>query len=162
LTPHLYQLLQERARRYPNAIAFGGQQGIGWRTLNSVELLRNVDVLAAELAAKGVSQGDRVVLWLPNQPRTPTYLFAVWRLGAVPVPFDREMNPSAGARIVASVQARCVITGYDERPAWAGEAVVHDLRRVALEDPELLLEDVGVITRMKGVAVTQHKKNRSW
>ena len=73
MTPHLYQLLQERARRYPNAIAFGGQQGIGWRTLNSVELLRNVDVLAAELAAKGVSQGDRVVLWLPNQPsRIPT------------------------------------------------------------------------------------------
>jgi hypothetical protein len=96
---HLYELLVARAARYPAEPALGGQQGIGWRTLNSTDLLRAVDVLAAELGELGVAEGDRVVLWLPNHWRTPVYLFALWKLGAIPVPFDREMNPEAAARM---------------------------------------------------------------
>jgi cation transport ATPase-like protein/AMP-binding enzyme len=68
-----------------------------------------VDRLAAELAAHGVRPGDRVVLWLPSHWRTPVYLFALWKLGAVVVPFDREMNPEAGARIFAAIDPRCTL-----------------------------------------------------
>src|SRR5581483_5436626 len=59
--------------------------------------------------------------WLPNEWRTPVYLFALWKLGAIVVPFDREMNPEAAARILASVEPRCVLTGYGGRPPWAGK-----------------------------------------
>ena len=76
---------------------------------------RLVDRLASELRAEGIGEGDRVVLWVPNHWRTPIYLFALWKLGAIVVPFDREMNPDAGTRIVGSVEARCVLVGYDER-----------------------------------------------
>ena len=64
------------------------------------------------------------MLWVPNQWRTPIYLFALWKLGAVVVPFDREMNPDAGIRILRSVEARCTLVGYDERPPWARDGNV--------------------------------------
>ncbi len=116
---HLYGLIRDRAERYPDAIAFGAQHGLTWKTLTSRQALDLVDRLANELATQGVQEGDRVVLWVPNHSRTPIYLFALWKLGAIPVPFDREMNPTAGARILESVEPRLVVTGYDERPAWA-------------------------------------------
>lgn len=116
---HLYELVRRRAERFPAAAALGGQEGLGWRILDSRQTLDLVDRLAAELAGQGIRDGDRVVLWLPNHWWTPVYLFALWRLGAVAVPFDREMNPEAGKRIVRSVAPRCVMVGYGERPAWA-------------------------------------------
>src|SRR5919201_28872 len=116
---HLYEIVVRRAEWHPDTVALGGQDGLLWRTLSSQELLTLVDRLAHELAARGVREGDRVVLWLPNHWRTPVYLFAFWRLGAIVVPFDREMNPQAGALILESVEPRLVIAGYGERPAWA-------------------------------------------
>jgi long-chain acyl-CoA synthetase len=118
---HLYELVQERARAYPEAIALGSQEGLLWRTITSRELLDRVDRLAAELARAGVREGDRVVLWLPSHWRTPVYFFALWKLGAVVVPFDREMNPEGGAKIFAALAPRCTLVGYGERPAWARE-----------------------------------------
>jgi long-chain acyl-CoA synthetase len=119
---HLYMLLQQRARAFPFAVALGGQHGLIWKTIDSGLLLDLVDRLATELAALGIQSGDRVVLWVPNQWRTPVYLFALWKLGAVVVAFDHEMNPEAGARIVASVAPRCIIVGYPEQPTWAAPA----------------------------------------
>ena len=121
---HLYELLLERAARYPHAVAVGGQQGLVWKTLDSAQLLDQVDRLADELAASGVGEGDRVVLWVPNHWRAPVYLFALWKLGAIAVPFDREMNPEGGARILETVQPRLILAGHGERPAWADQAEV--------------------------------------
>src|SRR5438093_4730840 len=120
---HLYDLIVDRAARYPDAVALGSQQGLTWKTVTSRQLLALVDRLAAELAAQGVQEGDRVVLWLPSSWRTPVYCFALWKLGAIAVPFDREMNPDAAERIIGSVEPRLVLAGYGERPAWA-KAVV--------------------------------------
>src|SRR5439155_23835502 len=121
---HLYEIIRQRAATTPSAVAIGGQQGLGWKILSSQQLLDLVDRLAAELAAEGVQPGDRIVLWVPNHWRTPVFLFALWKLGAVIIPFDREMNPNAAADILALVEARCVIVGYGERPAWVHRAGV--------------------------------------
>jgi long-chain acyl-CoA synthetase len=116
---HLYDLIRQRAATYPWTIALGGQRRLAWRTVSSEELLGLVDGLADELAERGVRAGERVVLWAPNAWQTPVYLFALWKLGAVVVPFDREMNPEAAARILEAVTPCCVLTGYGGRPAWA-------------------------------------------
>lgn len=116
---HLYELVRERARRYPTAVAVGSQHGLGWKTLTSEELLAAVDALAGELAAHlAVGPGDRVVVWAPNAWQTPAYFFALWKLGAIVVPFDREMNPGAAAAILESVEPRAVIVGFADRPQW--------------------------------------------
>jgi acyl-CoA synthetase (AMP-forming)/AMP-acid ligase II len=124
---NLYEILIERARRFPEAVALGGQSGLTWKSLTSLQMKAAVDALAVELAEReGVREGDRVVLWLPNAPRTPIYLFALWKLGAIVVPFDREMNPEAAAAIIASTEPARVIVGFGERPAWAAGAPVVD------------------------------------
>jgi long-chain acyl-CoA synthetase len=115
---HLYEIVQDRARRWPAATTLGSQQGLRWHTLDSQELLRLVDGAATELAARGVVPGDRVVTWLPSHWRTPVFYFAFWKLGAILVPFDREMNPTAAQRIIDAVEPRLTLVGHDERPEW--------------------------------------------
>jgi long-chain acyl-CoA synthetase len=116
---HLYEVVRQRAASEPTAIALGSQHGLLWKTLDSRQMLEQVDTLAAELAARGVAEGDRVILWLPNEWRTPVYLFACWKLGAIVVPFDREMNQDAAARIVQRVEPRLIVVDGAEPPAWA-------------------------------------------
>ena len=116
---HLYEIVRQRAAWYPDQPAIGGQDGLAWRTLDGRGLLAGVDAVAEDLRRLGVGPGDRVVLWLPNGWRAPVYYWACWKLGAVVVPFDRETNPEAAARIVAATEPRLVVLGYDERPDWA-------------------------------------------
>jgi long-chain acyl-CoA synthetase len=118
MASNLYELIHDRAERFPEAIAFGAQEELIWRSVSSRTALTLTDRLAAELASAGVSEGDRVVLWAPNHWRTPVYLFALWKLGAIAVPFDREMNPEAGAQILKAVDPRLIVVGYGERPSW--------------------------------------------
>jgi long-chain acyl-CoA synthetase len=118
---HLYETIQQRATSEPTAIALGSLQGLLWQTVDSQQLLDLADRLADELAARGVGNGDRVIVWLPSTWRTPIYLYACWKLGAIVVPFDREMNPEAAARIVTTVEPRLVIIPEGERPDWAPE-----------------------------------------
>src|ERR1035437_5703810 len=118
MVAHLYELVQQRGRIDPTGVALGGQQGLAWKTITSRELVELVDRLAEELTSRGVWESDRVVLWVPNHWQTPIYLFALWKLGAIAVPFDREMNPDAAMTIVASVAPRLVVVGYPDRPSW--------------------------------------------
>src|SRR5687768_14286917 len=116
---HLYDVVRQRAASMPTAIALGSQQGLLWKTVDSQQLLDLTDRLADELAAKGVGEGDRVITWLPSSWQTPIYLFACWKLGAIVVPFDREMNQDAAARIVERVEPRLIIVDGAEPPSWA-------------------------------------------
>jgi long-chain acyl-CoA synthetase len=116
---HLYEVVRQRAASEPTAIALGSQHGLLWKTVDSQLLLELVDRLADELAALGVGTGDRVITWLPSSWRTPIYLFACWKLGAIVVPFDREMNQEAAARIVERVEPRLTVVDGAEPPAWA-------------------------------------------
>jgi len=116
---HLYEVVRQRAVSAPTAIALGSQQGLLWKTVDSQQLLGLVDRLADELAARGVQEGDRVITWLPSSWQTPIYLFACWKLGAIVVPFDREMNQDAAGRIVERVEPRLIIVDGEEPPAWA-------------------------------------------
>ena len=117
---HLYQVLQVRAQRYPGAVALGADDGLRWRTVDSRDLLALVDGLASNLTDRGVKQGDRVVIWAPSGIRLPIYLFAIWKVGAIVVPFDKDMNPQAASAILEAVEPRCVLLGFgDQRPVWA-------------------------------------------
>ena len=56
------------------------------QTMTYAELSDRVARIAAGLAARGISAGDRVVLFLGNRSEFVVTLFALWRLGAVAVP----------------------------------------------------------------------------
>ena len=113
--------LLDRCRRLPNTPMVGGQERLRWTTLDGAAFAARTEALAADLQARGVAEGDRVVVWVPNGWRTPILFAAIWRLGAIVVPYDREMNVDAARTILRLVRPALVITGYDQRPAWAPE-----------------------------------------
>ncbi|HEX8967227.1 MAG TPA: AMP-binding protein [Chloroflexota bacterium] len=135
---HVYQILQVRAAQQtgrPGTVALGAQEGLRWRTVDSRQLLDMVDSLANDLAGRGVRAGDRVVLWAPTGVLAPVYLFAIWKLGAVVVPFDRDMNPEAAIAILAAVEPRLVVLGIEQRPRWAPPDAVFWWEPAGLRDP---------------------------
>ncbi len=108
-----------RCARLPTAPMVGGQERLRWVTLAGSAFAARVEALAADLAVRGVKEGDRVVIWVPNGWRTPALFTAIWRLGAIVVPFDREMNLEAARAILRAVRPVLVITGYGQTPNWA-------------------------------------------
>lgn len=66
------------------------------RRLTYAELETTANRLGRELAARGVESGALVAIVLPNSPEYFQVVFAIWKLGAVPLPLnprlpDREL-----------------------------------------------------------------------
>ncbi|WP_435113285.1 (2,3-dihydroxybenzoyl)adenylate synthase [Nocardiopsis synnemataformans] len=88
-------LLRERAERHGERTALVS----GVDRLTYAELDERVDRLAAGLASLGVDRGERVLLQLPNRREYVVTLFALLRIGAVPV----LALPALGAADVESL-----------------------------------------------------------
>jgi long-chain acyl-CoA synthetase len=89
----LPEMLDRTARRFPErtAIIYLGRH-ISYGRLNEA-----VNRLAGGLKAAGISRGEKVSLVLPNIPQIVMVYYALWRIGAVPVPnnplyTDREFT----------------------------------------------------------------------
>ena len=66
--------------------------------------------LASELAASGISAGDRIAILLPQCPQTPIAHAAVYKLGAIAVPLALLFGPDALGYRLENSGAKCVIT----------------------------------------------------
>jgi acyl-CoA synthetase (AMP-forming)/AMP-acid ligase II len=98
-------------------------------------LLGSVDAVAADLAARGVHAGDRVLAQLPNSTDLLVLILAAWRLGAIAVPVipayrEREMGHILAATRPAAVAAAAI--RRQRRPAEELDAVLADLGHVPL------------------------------
>ncbi len=126
LAGDLFAAIAGRCRRQPQAPVVSGQEGLRWKILTGSQFIDRVEALARDLHARGVTEGSRVVLWVPNGWRTPALFAAIWRLGAIGVPFDREMNLEAARAILRHVRPALVITGYGQPPSWASETAAEE------------------------------------
>ncbi|MEV2216028.1 (2,3-dihydroxybenzoyl)adenylate synthase [Streptomyces sp. NPDC050997] len=77
-------MLRERAAAHPDRIALV-DPAPERRTWTYRELDERADRLAAGFAARGISRGDRVVVQLPNVGEFAEVVFALFRIGALPV-----------------------------------------------------------------------------
>ncbi|WP_411138615.1 (2,3-dihydroxybenzoyl)adenylate synthase [Streptomyces sp. C10] len=85
-------MLRERAAAHPDRTALV-DPAPGRRTWTYRELDERADRLAAGFAARGIAKGDRVVVQLPNTGAFIEVVFALFRIGALPVfalPAHRE------------------------------------------------------------------------
>ncbi|AZS70379.1 (2,3-dihydroxybenzoyl)adenylate synthase [Streptomyces lydicus] len=85
-------MLRERAAAHPGRTALVDPSP-GRRTWTYRELDERADRLAAGFAARGIAKGDRVVVQLPNTGEFIEVVFALFRIGALPVfalPAHRE------------------------------------------------------------------------
>lgn len=81
---HLYQLLEESAKKYPDQIAlFHQAHKISYRMLND-----SVNRMALGLLKLGLGQGDRLAVMLPNIPHFTITFFAAMKLGITLVPIS--------------------------------------------------------------------------
>ncbi|MEV4503955.1 (2,3-dihydroxybenzoyl)adenylate synthase [Streptomyces klenkii] len=118
------QMLRDRAAAHPDRIAIvepaGTLRGEDARRWTYGELDLRADRLAAGLLSHGIGKGDRVVVQLPNVAEFFEVVFALFRIGALPVfalPAHRETEirhfcafTEAAAYVVADVSE-----GYDYR-----------------------------------------------
>ncbi|MEU5048764.1 (2,3-dihydroxybenzoyl)adenylate synthase [Streptomyces sp. NPDC021096] len=113
------QMLRDRAEKHPDRVAVVDPSGEGRRWTYG-ELDERADRLAAGLLARGIGKGDRVVVQLPNVAEFFEVIFALFRIGALPVfalPAHRETEirhfcsfSEAAAYVIADVAE-----GYDYR-----------------------------------------------
>ncbi|MEU7134388.1 (2,3-dihydroxybenzoyl)adenylate synthase [Streptomyces sp. NPDC046261] len=129
------QMLRDRAEKHPDRVAIVDPAGAGRRWTYG-ELDVRADRLAAGLLARGIGKGDRVVVQLPNVAEFFEVIFALFRIGALPVfalPAHRETEirhfcsfTEAAAYVIADVAE-----GYDYRKLAATvRADVPTLRHV--------------------------------
>jgi long-chain acyl-CoA synthetase len=77
----LFSVLDETARQFPNQVCTIFNDGI--RTYSQVK--DAADRVAHFLAARGISKGDRVAIFLPNLPHYPPIYFGILKAGGVAV-----------------------------------------------------------------------------
>ncbi|MFN0009460.1 MAG: fatty acid CoA ligase family protein [Planctomycetota bacterium] len=101
--------LAERARLSPTASAVLAPRAAGWRTTSFAELDARADAIAHGLAELGLAAGERTALLLPPGPELVAAVFALFRLGAVPVVADPGRGATELARSLARVRPRAFL-----------------------------------------------------
>jgi long-chain acyl-CoA synthetase len=115
------------------------------------ELRALVSAAAAELETRGVGEGDRVAVLLPNGPAAVAALFATWSLGAVAVPLNVLLaRPEIETRLELSGASLLI---DDESLGAAGGAGPRPVDRAA-GDAAVILFTSGTSGAPKGAVLT--------
>ena len=93
-----YDLIWYAAERTPNHMAIVDDRTD--RRLSYAELIAEIDVVAAGLAARGIKSGDRFATVLPNLFEHCLIILALGRLGAVPAMVNLRLTPAEIAQLV--------------------------------------------------------------
>ena len=112
-------------------------------TLTGEEVADASDSLACALAARGVSAGDRVALYMQNVPQLPLSLMAVWKLGEIAV----MVNPMYRERELLGVlrdSGAVAMISIDELHVSIGRRVIgeSDVRLAVSTSPLDFLDEV--------------------
>src|SRR5947209_6757048 len=128
---HIGELLEEQVERYqdkPLLFVESDERVFTYR-----EFDREVNRLAALLAALGARKGDRVSLYLTNSAEYFIAYFACFKLGAWAGPVNALLKPQEIEFIIANSAASLVVTQAD---LYANLAAVRDrlpcVRHVAM------------------------------
>jgi acyl-CoA synthetase (AMP-forming)/AMP-acid ligase II len=104
---HVGELLMEQARRQPDK-TFVLSPGIEEETLTYSELVERVVRTTAYLRQRGLGNGDRLAVVIPNSPLFVLFYFAALRMGVTFVPINPEMAPREMLYIVKNSRAKSV------------------------------------------------------
>ncbi len=99
--------VREAARRFGDLVAFVDPDG---STVSYRELDRRSDDVAAALAARGVGEGDRVVLRIPSDSGYVVAYAAAAQLGAITAGINPRLAPPEQETLVALADPAVVLT----------------------------------------------------
>jgi long-chain acyl-CoA synthetase len=110
--------------------ALAHRRGLRFSRWSYLQLRKGAHQFARELEIRGISKGDRVLVWARNSPEWVAAFFGCLLRGAIVVPLDFESLPEFAARVQQQVQAKLILYSGDR------------LHRFEPEVPGLLLEDL--------------------
>jgi acyl-CoA synthetase len=129
----IYALVRDHAERRPDAFALRDR----FRRLSYRALLAAADALAADLASRGVREGDRIGVWLPSRIESVVALLACSKSGAICCPsLHRDHTVGDVAELMQRTRARAFIwqAGYgadaDRRDLPAALKAVPSIRHL--------------------------------
>ncbi|MFF4367643.1 AMP-dependent synthetase/ligase [Streptomyces sp. NPDC001594] len=127
----LADVVFEHAGQDPHGVALGRKTAGVWRDVTSGELAGEVLALAKGLLAQGVRFGDRVAVMARTRYEWTLFDFALWAIGAQPVP----VYPTSSAEQVHWILYDSSCTGCvveDEDQAMTVGSVIERLPRLRL------------------------------
>ena len=110
------QFLEDSARRFPDKTALV----CGSRRFTYGGLDAQANRLARDLAASGISRGDRVAVYLENSPETVMAIFAILKAGAVFLVINPTVKPDKLVYIMENCRAKGLITDAQKATALGG------------------------------------------
>ena len=110
----VWQLIERALGRYADLPSLGIIDGDTTSRWSYRDLGRFVDGAAATLAATGVKQADRVLLWGPNQPQWGGIFLALLRQGAIVVPLDARSAEDFVAKVAERTNASLLVAGESQ------------------------------------------------
>ncbi|MFL6291537.1 MAG: acyl-CoA synthetase [Thermoanaerobaculia bacterium] len=168
---NLHDLFAIPRRRSPEKPALRFQDGGVETILSYRDLFIRADALAAGLAVRGVTKGDRVAFFLGNRPEFVVAYLAVIRLGAVMVPINLAYRQREIGHMLEDSEPRLLITERAQLPILEGMDVgdlilAEDLDALSSEaagfispaveggDLAMLLYTSGTTGKSKGAEIT--------
>jgi long-chain acyl-CoA synthetase len=110
------------------------------------DLGERIEAAAGRLAARGISRGDRVMLWGANRPEWGAAFFALLRLGAVAVPLDLRSASDFVQKVAQKTRPRALLADSDLSQGSSLEAV-----------PRILIEDLTTTGPAESGSMVQHE-----
>ena len=138
MNPNLATLLQDSAEKFPERIGIR----LDDIALNYAAMNQLSQRVAGLLRAKGIEQGDRVCVMLPNVPHFAMVYYAILRLGAIVVPMNVLLTSREITHYMNDSGAKLILVWNDfaAEAVAAGEETGVEVQKV---DPGPFLELVG-------------------
>lgn len=103
------QRLVATAARVPDQIFLVAAYDPALAALSYAQCLQRAGAFAAHLRARGLQDGERVVLHCPNSLDYVCAYFGIWLAGGTVIPLDPRSRAAHVARVVADCSARLVV-----------------------------------------------------
>ncbi len=131
------------------------------RLFTYVQLLREVERLAAALRGIGIGKGDRVVIYMPTSPEAIALMLAVVRIGAIHVVVFAGFGAGALADRISASGARLVFTA-DVAYRKGTDVRLKEIVDRALEKAGDSVERVVVLRRSSDGAPMETGRDLPW
>lgn len=103
---NLGELVLESAAKYGDRVAFQVRRGFRVERVTFRQVGERAQKVAGWLGERGLTPGDRVVVWAANMPEYAVLFFGAWLAGVVVVPIDARTSPETLHRFVKASSPR--------------------------------------------------------
>jgi len=132
------QLLRDASARFGQSTALSIAIGVRQRRWTYRQLWDLSGGVSSLLAERGLTKGDRAIIWAPNCPEWAAAFFGCLRAGVVAVPLDVRSAPDFVARVLEMTEPKLAFLSRQTSTLLEGSRI----SRVSVEDMEDILEEV--------------------